>query len=220
MRHEPKDEFTIGDPALKLAAWRSQAFWGTTVWFHEALLDKKLKLKHFYILAALTDREAKIVAGVDIDPMTSSRLTDQIRKQFANEYEGELEVGTRMAEKEKKFLDEEGLIYFDSAATQGKKLGWRVTDKALTMINDISDGLGNLATTQAKELQDLIPERGVVMTEEDGFYNRIRSFFKKAKLAIAIPAIVLASMVATADVAEAGPRGFADETLTSPMMLL
>lgn len=220
MRHEPKDEFTVEDPALKLAAWRSQAFWGATVWLHEALLSKRILLRHFYVLASLTDREAKIVAGIDIDPMTSSRLTEQLQKQFADEYEGDREVGARMAEKDKKLLDEEGLIYFDNSVVKAGKLGWRVTDKALTMMNDISDGLGNLAITQAKELQTLLPEKGEVMTEEDGFYNRIKAFFKKAKWAVAVPAIVLASMVATADVAEAGPRGFADETLTAPMMLL
>ena len=216
MRHEPKDEFTVEDPALKLAAWRSQAFWGTTVWLHEALLSKRILLRHFYILAALTDREAMIVADIEVEPMTSSRLTEQLQKQFADEYEGEREVGARMAEKDKKFLDEEGLIYFDNTVVEGGKLGWRVTDKGLTMMNDISDDLGNLAITQAKELQNLLPKKGVVMTEKDGFYNRIKAFFKKARLAVAVPAIVLASMIATADVAEAGPRGFADETLTLP----
>ena len=200
------------------AVWRSQAFWGTMVWIHENLLEHgRLIPRDFYILAALTDREAKIAAGIEIDPMTSKRLVGQLQKQFADEYEGGEGVGPRSAEGDKQRLKEEGMIYFDETLSQNTARGWRVAAKGMAEMNGISDGLGNLIATQHTKLQEILPNEGKIMTEEDGFYDRGKSFFGSWRKVAASAAVL--TLLTLASAAEAGPRGFADETLTQPTLL-
>jgi hypothetical protein len=233
-----KDINTDGVPSeIETAAWRSQAFWGLLVWVDEHMISTNLKLRHYYTLAALVDREEEARAGVMPKQMTTMRLTDSLRRQFAGEYDQETdpERGQRQAENDLVLLrgtddQAKALIYYDAEG-----LGWRPTPRATAMMRDISDDLGKLAFAQVDLLQKIIPERNEQVTEnKDGFYNRAKGFLARVGKVLAVIAVavtvagaavgshhqpyaegyaVAAAVPAQVQIAT-GPRDFADETLT------
>lgn len=232
--------------ALALAAWRAQAFWGLLVWVDEKLISSDLKMRHYYALAALVDREARHSAGVELERMTSTRLTTCMRKEFHGEYDQcDPELSQKQAENDLAFMrskDDESraLIYNDEDG-----IGWRPTDRGIRIYEQIADDLGRLALTQAKLLSALVPERTEHVTEADGFYNRAKKMLtgiksSKALLArIGIGLAVVASVILFAggpgmttetvqalcgepvsviEILAVGPRDFGDGTLTKPLM--
>lgn len=231
--------------SLALAAWRAQAFWGLLVWVDEKLISTDLKMRHYYALAALVDREARHIAGVKLEKMTSTRLTTSMRKEFHGEYEQcDPALSQKQAENDLAFLrskDDESraLIYNDESG-----IGWRPTDRGIRIFQDIADDLGRLTLTQAKLLGALIPERTEQVTEADGFYNRAKKLLigiKNAKALLArigvvafiVTAINLFEIGTFSDMAQTlcdelastspilalGPRDFGDGTLTTPLIL-
>lgn len=233
--------------SLAVAAWRSQAFWGLLVWVDEKLISTSLKMRHYYALAALVDREVRYAAGVPLDKMTSARLTTSMRKEFHGEYDqSDPELSQKQAENDLAFMRSKddasrALIYNDEGG-----IGWRPTERGTRIFHDIADDLGRLALTQAKLLETLAPERTDKVTEADGFYNRAKKLLKGLKPGRALLAriSVVVAVVATISLFEgfgsltydtakgqaespvgihieqaAGPRDFGDGTLTRPLMV-
>ena len=98
---KPSEEYEK-EKEFRKAVFRSQSFWGTMVWVDENFISTPFKPRHYYLLAALMDREAQHNIGVKLDEMTTGRLTDLLRKDF---YEDESPViSNRQAENDLKFL--------------------------------------------------------------------------------------------------------------------
>lgn len=197
--------------------WRSQAIWGTLVLIDE--LTKTHHRRHYFILAALFDREFWIQENEEPGDFTTKTFGNLIANNFTEYYAGaQRVVEFRTAQSDLRNLLEKGLIYNDEV------LDWRITPAGVVFMSELADKFGNLIVLQHNALNSIDSDKTSSREVKIKPYNRaggILSRFKnldskREKLIMSLKAI-LGGILIVVVLSSVGPRDFGDGTLTQPI---